>query len=214
MNIEELEARGSELKTRVQELFKESQAGELDDDTRTEWDEANSELETVRTELDEKLAMRKRVEELGANPEHREEERGAHFNVRKPDRVSDAEIWDLSTIRASVSNPQEATRELKHRAKRAVEQFVFPQDGIKREDAQGHIEKLLDRHDGDRGAFSQQVLETGNPDNQRAFGKALLGDMNEMRALGIKEGKLGGFTVPIVLDPTIIPTSRRLWKRR
>jgi len=213
MNIEELEAREAELKSRVQELFKERQSGDLTDDDRTDWDESNSELETVRTELDEKLAMRKRVEELAGKPENREEER-ANFQTRKPDRVSDSEIWDLSTIRSSVSSPQQATRELRDRAKRAVELAVFPQENIKREDAQEHIERLLERCDSDRGDLSQHLLETGSPEYRRAFGKSLQGvplspeeARSVSRALGIAEGKTGNFAVPFTLDPTIIPIS-------
>ncbi len=121
-------------------------------------------------------------------------------------------FWDLSTIRSSVSGPEEATRQLKERAKRALEQADFAHEEAEQDDTQAHVEKLMARKDGAHGVVSRRIMQTGSPTYRRAFQKKLTGqelspeEQRSMNLLG-EEGAEGGFAVPYTLDPTFNLTS-------
>lgn len=212
MTIDELQARQSEIKARLQEIDGEYPGEELAPEARDEWNRLNEEHEGNVTRLSELVARRDRVEELSGNSENREPAAGS-IQVRKSGGARGEDIWDLSTVRSSVSGPQEATRELQDRAKRAIEGFTFPNPNANREDAQAHLERLVSNLDGEKGVVSQQLLVTGSPDYRRAFGKFLANqplsaneEAAQQRALSLT-GNKGGFAVPTTLDPTLIPTS-------
>lgn len=93
---------------------------------------------------------------------------------------------------------------------RSVEGSTFPHERANREDVQGHVARLLERHGSvDGGEIARRILATGSPTYKRAFGKTIAGQPltdAETRALSLT-GASGGFAVPYTLDPTIIPTS-------
>lgn len=204
MNIDELEARIAEAKERIREIdsLATQEGRDLKDDETEEWNRLNEQIEADKQSLEERHARLNRLAELDEKPEHRD---APHFETRKPDTVRGEDIWDLSTIRMSVGGPQEAKRQLQDRAKYAVEGMHFPHPSSNREDSQGHLERLIEDKDGEDGKFSRYLLEVASPEYRRAFGKALLGGPAEERVLGIKEGKLGNYAVPITLDPTVLP---------
>jgi HK97 family phage major capsid protein len=93
---------------------------------------------------------------------------------------------------------------------RAVEGSTFPHERANREDVQGHVARLIERHGSyDGGEIARRILATGSPTYKRAFGKVVVGAPltdSETRALSLT-GASGGYAVPYTLDPTIIPTS-------
>jgi HK97 family phage major capsid protein len=221
---EELEARQNEIRGRLREIDAEHANQALPADARTEWNELNEELERNEELLGELRARRARVDQLAEREGNRED--GTSFHTAPPGATRDQDIWDLSTVRSSVANPREATRELRERSLRAVEQARFPllqaanerrerAGGLTREDIQEHLRSLLDTDDEmsdefDVGALARRMLVTGSPIYRRAWSKQLMGrplSADEQRALSIGVGASGGFAVPYVLDPTIIPTS-------
>jgi HK97 family phage major capsid protein len=210
MTIDEIRARQDEIRSRLQALDSEF-PGTMTTEARSEWDRIEEEFETNSTTLTELEFRRERVEELAGRPENREEATGA-LQVQRSGVVRGDEIWDLSTIRSSVSGPQEATRELQERAKRALEQADFAHEDANREDTQAHIEKLMGRKDGQNGTVSRRIMQTGSPTYRRAFQKKLTGqelspeEQRSMNLLG-EEGAEGGFAVPYTLDPTFNLTS-------
>jgi HK97 family phage major capsid protein len=120
-------------------------------------------------------------------------------------------IWDTASVRAQSRSVEEETRMLSDNAKRAVDGFHFPHESANREDAQGHIEKLLNKfsHQNDGQQFARHILTAGSPEYRKAFAKALAGvalSTEEQRSLSLTSGS-GGYAVPVTLDPTIIPTS-------
>jgi HK97 family phage major capsid protein len=173
---------------------------------REEWNRLNAEEKSNNELLSELRARRDRVQSLGQQPGAREP---GGLQTPRSGTARGEDIYDLSTIRASVSNPEEATRELRDRALRAVESAQFPHERANREDVQGHIDRLLSTCDDERGTLARRILTTGSPVYSRAFGKALAGkplNDSEQRALSLT-GSAGGFAVPFTLDPTVIPTS-------
>lgn len=214
-NIEDLEARQTEIRGRLQEIDAEYVGQALPDDARSEWNTLNEELERNNTLLEELRARRARVDALAGNP--RATEPGdADFRTRRAGTVRGDDIYDLSTVRASVSNPEEATRELRDRAMRSIETATFPHERADQEHVRDHLARLLDRDADDGlgrgaqpGALARHMLITGSPVYKRAFGKYLASkplSPDESRALSLTTSA-GGFAVPFVLDPTIIPTS-------
>lgn len=206
-SIDELNARQSEIRSRLQEIDSEHTGSELPGEAKSEWNTLNEEHERNEKLLGELVARRDRVEALSGSSEHRESATGG-LQVPKPGRVTGEDIYDLSTVRSSVSGPEEATRELRDRAKRAIEMADFPHERDQ-ERLQGGLERLVDTIDGDDAAVSERLLRTGSLAYRRAFGKAVMGkplNSEETRALSTS-GSAGGYAVPFTLDPTVIETS-------
>ena len=210
MTIEELEARQTEISGRLQEIDAEFAGQALPDDSRSEWNQLNEEQEANAGLLQELRARKERVETLKDVPNAREE--GAAFHTPRSGVTRGEDIYDLSTVRASVSSPEQAKSEMRERAMRAVETAVFPHPHADREEAQGQIARLLDSIDDQQGTLARHILTTGSPTYRRAFGKYMAhGNVaflstEEQRALSLTTSA-GGFAVPFVLDPTVIPTS-------
>ena len=205
-SIEEHEARVEEIKTRMQELDHDYAGRTMSEPHSSEWTDLDAELDREEDVIEELHTRRARLEEFAERPAAREP--GAHFHVQKQ-RARGDDIWDLTTVRSSVANPEEATVELRDRAKRAIEQGRFPSERISRETAQTLAQRTLDQVDDEYGSLSRRYVVTGSPTYKRAFGKYLAGQMltaDEQRSLSLT-GASGGFAVPFELDPSIIPTS-------
>jgi HK97 family phage major capsid protein len=112
-------------------------------------------------------------------------------------------------VRSSITDPASGVREVKERAKRAIDQSTYP-GAESREAGQEQVAKLVDNVDGDSGDVSMHIMRTGSPQYRSAFRKAITGTYltnDEQRALSIGTGSAGGFAIPFTLDPTIIKTS-------
>lgn len=206
MKIDELRDRNDEIKGRLNEIQAENQGNALPEEARSEWNDLNSEYDKNVELISEFEAREERLASLSGNEGTRES--GAHFHTRSPNATRNEDIYDLTTVQASVANPDAAARELKDRAKRSIERSTFPGVGS-REVAQEHVENLVDTIDGQNAALSAHILRTGSPEYKRAFGKALAGQVlsrEEERSLSLT-GENGGFAVPYTLDPTVLPTS-------
>jgi HK97 family phage major capsid protein len=207
--LEELESRQSEIRELLKDIDQEFAGEVLPEDRRKEWNDLNGEFETNAKTIAELKARHQRVQELAEAPGNTED--GSTFHTR-PNAARGDDIYDLTTIRMSVSSPEEATRELRDRAMRSIESARFPHERAEKERCQAHIERLLERVDTKDGALARHLLATGSPTYKRAFSKAIAGhplSNEEQRVLSIggAGGAEGGYAVPYTLDPTIIPTS-------
>jgi HK97 family phage major capsid protein len=122
------------------------------------------------------------------------------------------DIWDLSTVRRSFDDPELEGKELKDRAKRAVEQVEFRHPKLQRQEAQTQVERLIDTVDNREGLLARYLLMTGSKEYSNAFGKYLQQaprspheDQLLYRAASLTT-TAGGFAVPFVLDPSVIQT--------
>jgi HK97 family phage major capsid protein len=214
MTVEELEARQTEIRGRIEELNTEYAGQAFPEDARSEWESLNEERDSNEELIDELEARRQRIVELADNPENRDEPK--QFHTRRPDVTRGEDIWDLSTIRSMASNPLQAKDEMRDRSMRAIEQFKFPilqnkqYRKVSREDCQERMEYVMQSTQEETpGEVARHILMTGSPIYRRAFFKKAVGQelmAEEQRALSL--GALtGGQAVPVTLDPTVLPTS-------
>jgi HK97 family phage major capsid protein len=214
---DELRAELAEHCSRVAEIDSQYAGEYVDPDSADgqEWADRNEQIDTLRKTLEQLERREERLAELNGKPENRED--GTTFHTRRPS-ASGEDIYDLSTVRASMSNPSQQATELRDRAIRAIERAKPKHPDVDPDKAKGNVERLLDT-DSEDGRFSRYLLATGSPTYKRAFGKYLAGrqmnreenaalEMAQMaeRALSLT-GAAGGFAVPFELDPTILNTS-------
>jgi hypothetical protein len=209
-SVAELNAYQTDVRQRLTELNTEHAGLPFPDEAREEFanlQSADKEIDDRKTELEARDRYINSLAERPGNVERVEEPFKA---PRTTSRESD--IYDLSTIRTSVSNPEAANREIRDRAMRANEiaRYWAAED---RSQAQERVEDLLDRDD--TGAVAKHILITGSPTYRSAWFKHFAGmpltnaeatALTSQRALSLT-GSAGGFAVPFELDPTIIPTS-------
>ena len=151
-----------------------------------------------------------------------ESERGASFYTNRSGAGED--IYDLSTVRSSASDPMQQGKELRERALRSVDSASISE--IDRFDdaarSKGRIDALLRKTDSPDGRFARHILATGAPAYKRAFTKYLAtGDSSMMdraeqaawstgqmayRAMSLTAAS-GGYAVPYELDTTILNTN-------
>lgn len=202
MTPEEIASRQDEISARLKELDTEFAGKSMPDGEREEFKSLFEERKQL-ADLDAELATRRQiVEQTAKNPDAVE----PGFQVRK-ERVRGEDIYDLSTVRAAVNSPDQAVREMKDRAKYAIEQGSFEASSIDADKARENAEKVLGKDA--TGALARRFLETGSPSYERAFGKSLVGQPltdGETRALSTTDNA-GGYAIPFTLDPSIIHTS-------
>jgi HK97 family phage major capsid protein len=163
-----------------------------------------------------------RLRELADDNGNREN--GASFNTPRSAVARGEDVFDLSTVRASVSNPQQQGSELRDRARRAIEMASIVEVDRNDDEARSkaNVERLLNRSDSPDGRFARYLLAVGSPQYKRAFTKYLAtGDIGLMdreeqtawmagamaeRAMSLT-GSAGGFAVPFELDTTILNTN-------
>jgi HK97 family phage major capsid protein len=214
MSVEEREARIDECRSRQTEIQSQFEGLVFPDAERAEFEA----LAAERVEHERAIAELRARQEYLVDQADREENResGAHFQTRKQGVARDGDIYDLSTLDRSVG-PDGQARELRDRALRSVERMTPAHEEANREDAQSYVERLMGRVQnpiGDPGNFARYLLETGSPVYERAWLKQVqAGVLNRPLILSQEEARAasltttgGGFAIPYVLDPTIIPT--------
>jgi HK97 family phage major capsid protein len=204
MTIEERQARITEIIARQEELDTEFRGMTFTDEARTEFES----LAEERVEQDRAVAeleqRRSYLEEQARQSENREG--GSVFHTARPGSVRGDDIYDMTTIRSSFANPTQARAELHDRAKRSIEAATFADPRVRREHAQEHIERLLER-DSEDGELGRLILTTGKPGYRSAFVKYLGGvplTSDESRSFSLTST---GLPVPYTLDPTVLPVS-------
>jgi HK97 family phage major capsid protein len=174
--------------------------------------ERDRELTARIKELEERKRI---VGEIARNSANGTENEARTLSPYQINKMPDRDIWDLSGIRASVTDPGEANQELRDRAMRAVELAHPAHPNAERTWFQSHMANLLDNVDSADKEIARRVLLTGNPAYQRAFAKILSGrpvlslTAEEQRAVeragSVGTGSAGGFAIVYTLDPTLIP---------
>lgn len=216
MTTQELEARASEIKADLKSLQTEAIDRDFTPEERSKWNDLGEEEEKVAKSLEERHAREAVVASLDGDSQSTEPEREvSRFNTRKAGAPVGEEIYDLSTIRNSLGDPEATTRDLQERAKRALDDALILDPNAPQEDgsaAKARIARLLATRD-EGGDLSKRMILTGSKAYFRAFSKSLAGSplTNEesvllSRAMSLTTTK-GGFAVPYILDPTVILTS-------
>jgi HK97 family phage major capsid protein len=209
-SIEELASYQKDLQARKDELNTEFDGLPFSDDAREEY----ARCDTDEKEIDKRVTeLRARLEDIARRAQRGAVEQTADaFQTSRPGVVKGDAIYDLSTIRRSWDDPSVEGRQLRDRSQRAIELAHFPHERADREACQAHVERLRNRIDNESGLFSQYLLTTGSPQYQRAFTKYLAEQPRQpqeddlLKRAASLTGASGGFAVPFVLDPTVIPT--------
>lgn len=218
---EEVLAELEEDKSRVREIDTAYSGMYLDpeSDEGKEWEERNQRIDQNTKAMAQVQLREARLLELADKPGARED--GVSFHTAAPGTITGESIFDLSTVRSSVSDPRRQAVELRDRSMRMLEKTRFQHPAVDQDIARGKIETLLER-DSEDGRFARYSLAVGDPAYSKAFWKwAARGDTAGMsrddmaawergqmaeRALSLT-GSAGGFAVPFTLDPTLINTS-------
>jgi len=204
--VDELRAQLEKARARVHEINAEHAGEYLDPESPDgqEWNRCNEEIDQLEKTITQCEAREERVRALAEEPTARE----AGFQTRKQ-RVRGEEIYDLSTLRTSASSSEEEVRQMRDRAKEAIERGEYPAGHLSEEEAKANAERLLKTKDSKTGDLARMILETGSPLYERAFGKAVEGrplSDAETRALSTTNAN-GGYAIPFTLDPTVVHTS-------
>jgi HK97 family phage major capsid protein len=235
--VEELRDEKQQLVTRNQEIDSAHAGQWLDPQSEEgqEFDRNDQRIDEIDKTIRQTEARQQRLLEYGTSNgdgdgsdrddfEFVGSERGAGFHTSKSGVARGEDIFDLSTVRASVTDPKQQGHELRDRALRAVEN-AYIEEIDQHDDAdrsKGRVEGLIRKTDSPDGRFARYLLAVGSPAYKRAFVKYLAtadssmmdrqeqaawaaGQMAE-RAMSLT-GASGGFAVPFELDTTILNTN-------
>jgi HK97 family phage major capsid protein len=230
-SVEDLTSRQKEVEERMKAIDSENAGIPLGEDARTEFARLKDERAEITSRVVELEARKREIAEISERTNAREDEQ-LFREAASRTSTKERDIYDLSTVRANLSNVDAMRDELHTRARRSIEIADFPLTrskkdqqtyGLTTDQAREHVEGLLEQ-DNDRGDFARYLLATGDPAYRRAYVKAINASMRgmsfgtftreEQTALerGIQAERalsLGttGIPIPYQLDPTVIPTS-------
>ena len=140
---DELLAELADIKSRLAELNTQYQGQWINPDSPDgqEWTRLEGRAGEVVTIVDQMDARQEALERLADDPRNTPE--GSPFLTPPPGATRGEDIFDLTTIRTTVSSPEGARHELQERAKRFVDTAHFPHPKANREDCQAHLAGLL-----------------------------------------------------------------------
>ena len=217
--ISDLEAELADVRAQIKDLDADYAGKRFPEEAKERWNE----LHGQKDELEETISELKVREEMISeqNAAGAVESTTDTFQTRRPGSVTGESIYDLSTVRRLYDDPSVEGKQLRDRALKAVEAAVFPHEYAEAVDARSHVTRLIAKEPED-GRFSRYILATDSPAYKRAFTKLLTPSgetyltRDEQAALASAKAAeramsltttSGGFAVPFVLDPTVIPTS-------
>jgi HK97 family phage major capsid protein/HK97 family phage prohead protease len=206
--VEEKQVRLREINASLEGLDSAHEGQALPDDEKAEWDALLTERAMHERDITEAEQRRAQIGESAKN--ERAIEPGATFRTsQKPDNP-----FDLTTIRSNSNDPERMGHELRDRARFVVDGLKsVPHERADLDQVKTHIDRMLETVDTKDGKLSRHLLVTGSPEYRAAFGKAISGRplKSEEAALLERAASLtdasGGYAVPFMLDPTVIPTS-------
>lgn len=216
-SIEDRQERIAEIEARLAVMDEENANARMSDEDREEWNRLNAELDEHRATVKELQARKARLAANAANPEALVHVR-TNVDVPGVTRRRGDEIYDLKRIRAESRSEDDHRDRLHDAAKRVVERSGYASSLVARmggrEEIQGHVEQLLDNNDDSSGTLAKQIIATGSPAYDRAFGKVVMFgahvlNQEEQRAMSVggAAGAEGGLAVPFQLDPSVLLTS-------
>jgi HK97 family phage major capsid protein/HK97 family phage prohead protease len=217
MTLEELRARKVEIESRMQAINEEHGDAELPEEAQTEYDGLETERSENARSIERIEARKAEVRQFAKKGENREagDGSGAHFNTSGEHESNPYDLEAVMTrARGAVSVEQRGTI-MRDAALRAIDQEEgFFAGTVQTDGAKRYLDTLLRREAQVEGAYrseiAERILATGSEMYARAFAKVVQGSAlqpEEQRALATFTNASGGFAVPYVLDPTIIPTS-------
>lgn len=205
-SVDELTAHRGEVVDRLKELNDEAKGLPFSADQQAEFataKEVRDEIDRRVSELQARLAI---VEESAADPRKRESTAQQRARPAHTSRVPE-NIFDVADYRNFARNIDDLPGLYREGAKRFL-------GGLDADTAQS-LDKMLALAVDDKerpGALALRYIECGSPVYEKAFSKYVMGrglTVQEQAALGTysNSGADGGYAIPVVLDPTLLPTS-------
>lgn len=206
--LEEMRARLAEVQDELRAIHAESGEDALDEARQADWDGFAAEMDELKAGI---ARAEKRAETVRSLGEKKVTDAPAFVRTH-----TDAEVFDLDSIRANSYGSEDFLDKVSDNAKRAIERAQY---GVRdKESAQEQAEMLLDTVDNSSRDLAKRMLLTGASDYERAFTKVLRHGTDafctsEERAALIRAQQSlgtdgsGGYAVPFQLDPTVMLTS-------
>ena len=206
-SVADLEARQAEIKTRLKEIDAEHDGEMLGDEARNQWNDLNEELESNRKQVEELKSRFARLEELADSPANVESEPVARFNTRRAESRVPDDPTQLEEYRTRARSIDELSQAHRDGARKLLERFQPSHPAVSKEEAQGDIDKLIDRDEG----VALRMILTSSPKYRKEFktyiqsGGQVVGP--EMQRAASLTTTAGGFAVPVELDTSLILTN-------
>lgn len=218
MTIEEMRARRDDIKAELERISNENAGTVLDADSREQWDTLTGEIEHINQAIREDDERREYLRTLDDVPGARIEGTGTYVTKRAGRVQAPDNVFDYSSYHGQARSREHLAETFTDGAKRAMESFRYPHTAVRRDEVNDHLERLLQGDDNSR-EIAQRFIAFGSPVYRSAFWKYITGgvmtveeqrafqtaQMIEARALSTSD--TGGVTVPVQIDPTIIPSS-------
>jgi HK97 family phage major capsid protein len=208
-SVEELANHQKSIRSRITELNSEFSGLPFPDEQRAEFAALKDTDEAIDKRVAELRARSSYVERIGSQPSNTEKVTDDLFRSMPKGGTREMDIYDLSTVRTSLTNPEAATGEIRNRALRAAEIATFAGSWKQTDEVRQHVTNLIENFDDEQGTIAKRILLTGSPAYKRAWTKATVGmplENSEARALSLTAAN-GGYAVPFDLDPTVLGTS-------
>jgi HK97 family phage major capsid protein len=209
--VEEMATAINDMQARITEMNTEAGVQPLEEDARTEWAALQDAIKAFKGAKEEAEERRRVVESFAAIPKAREEHRSLVTPARS--RLPE-DLHDLAEYRQRTSSQDGMVALMRDGARKIADTVRFPHPAVDHDKAVAKIGRLIEEA-GDDPYFSNLFIATSSPTYTRGFAKIATGqaDMltpSERAAIAtVGAGNLaaGGYMVPVILDPAIIPTS-------
>jgi HK97 family phage major capsid protein len=128
-------------------------------------------------------------------------------------------IFDTTAYHGRARSQEHMGRMIHEGARRAIETYDYPHSAARRDAVNTHLERLLRSRENRSGEIAQRILVHGSPLYRAAFWKSITGqpltrdeqtafaEGAALEARAMTTSNTGGVTVPVQIDPTVIPTS-------
>jgi HK97 family phage major capsid protein/HK97 family phage prohead protease len=215
--MEEMRDRVAQITAELQEIASENTGRSLDAKTQGRWDALTSEQTELESGIRQTEDRQAYLEGLAAKPEHREEGAGSARVVANRSKPPE-DPFDATEYHTRATSHEHLARLYTEGAHQAIERFHYPHSAARKQDVDGHLERLL-RADSQDREIAQRFITMGSPTYRAGFWKQLQGlplsreEQQAMAAGALLEARsvltanTGGVTVPIQIDPTLIPVS-------
>jgi HK97 family phage major capsid protein/HK97 family phage prohead protease len=203
---EEKVSRVTELKAALQRQATEY-PGVMPDQAQARWDADLAEIDALERDIAAWDDRQAKLQRYAAD-----DRKATAFDPPTIVRTrTDADIYDVDVMFSRSRTVEERDQLYRDNAMRSLETSVFPHPKSNQDAFRSHVAGLLDYRDSDDKELARRILITGSPIYKRAFNKLVVGKPltpEETRAAALAvtgTTTTGGYMVPYVFDPTIIP---------
>lgn len=218
MHVDEMRARRDEIKAELDAIAADNAGRRLDADNQVRWDELVAEREEIAADIKADEERSAYLATLDDKPGAAISGTGTYVTARRGAVQAPENVFDYSAYHGQARSQEHLAETFTDGAKRALETFRYPHTAVRRDTVAGHLERLIEGDDSHR-EIAQRFIAFGSPIYRSAFWKFITGgimspeeqrafqnaQMIEARAMTTTD--TGGVTVPVQIDPTIIPSS-------